>query len=56
MKKTQIIAHRGFWKTIPETSENSVQSLKNGQKFHVYGSEFDVQMTKDVKLIVLLEW
>lgn len=52
MKKTQIIAHRGFWKTNPETSENSIQALKNAQELQVYGSEFDVQMTKDEKLIV----
>ncbi|SKB65742.1 glycerophosphoryl diester phosphodiesterase [Soonwooa buanensis] len=57
MKKTQIIAHRGFWKTNPETSENSIQALKNAQELQVYGSEFDVQMTKDAELIVFHdEW
>ena len=57
MKKTQIIAHRGFWKTNPETAENSIQALKNAQELQVYGSEFDVQMTKDVELIVFHdEW
>lgn len=57
MKKTQIIAHRGFWKTNPETSENSVQALKNAQELQVYGSECDVQMTKDAELIVFHdEW
>lgn len=57
MKKTQIIAHRGFWKTNPETSENSIQALKNAQEVQIYGSEFDVQMTKDAELIVFHdEW
>lgn len=57
MKKTQIIAHRGFWKTYPETSENSIQALKNAQELKIYGSEFDVQMTKDAVLIVFHdEW
>jgi glycerophosphoryl diester phosphodiesterase len=57
MKKTQVIAHRGFWKTNPETSENSIQALKNAQEIDVYGSEFDVQMTKDRELIVFHdEW
>ena len=49
---TKIIAHRGFWKTSPETSQNSIESLKNAQKLKIYGSELDVQMTKDEKLIV----
>ncbi len=56
-EKTQIIAHRGFWKTNPVTSENSIQALKNVQELQVYGSEFDVQMTKDAELIVFHdEW
>lgn len=50
--KTQLIVHRGFWKSQPGTSENSIQALKNAQKLKVYGSEFDVQMTKDEELIV----
>jgi len=52
MGKTQIIAHRGFWKTSPETSENSIQALKNAQLLDIYGSELDVQRTKDGVLIV----
>lgn len=50
--QTKIIAHRGFWKTSPETSQNSIESLKNAQKLKIYGSELDVQLTKDEKLIV----
>ena len=50
--QTQIIAHRGFWKTNPITAENSIQSLKNAQKLKIYGSEFDVRMTKDGVLVI----
>lgn len=50
--QTQIIAHRGYWKTQPETTENSIQSLKNAQALKIYGSEFDVRMTKDGFLVV----
>ena len=50
--QTKIIAHRGYWKTNPVTSQNSIQALKNAQKLEVYGSEFDVQMTKDGVLVV----
>lgn len=49
--QTQIIAHRGFWKT-ENCVENSISALKNAQKIGVYGSEFDVRMTKDDKLII----
>lgn len=50
--QTQIIAHRGFWNTDPKTAKNSIASLENAQKIKVYGSEFDVQMTKDGVLVV----
>ena len=50
--QTQIIAHRGFWKANPITAENSIQSLKNAQELKIYGSEFDVRMTKDGVLVV----
>lgn len=50
--QTQIIAHRGFWKTNPATAENSIQSLKNAQNLTIYGTEFDVRMSKDGVLIV----
>ncbi|MDL1912960.1 MAG: glycerophosphodiester phosphodiesterase [Bergeyella sp.] len=50
--QVKIIAHRGFWKTKKPTSENSIQSLKNAQKLGVYGSEFDVRMTKDKVLVI----
>ena len=50
--QTKIIAHRGFWQSEPATTENSIQSLENAQKLKVYGSEFDVRMTKDGFLVV----
>lgn len=52
LSQTQIIAHRGFWKTQPATSENSLTALINAQKLKIYGSEFDVRMTQDGVLVV----
>lgn len=49
--QTQIIAHRGFWKT-GNSVENSISALKNAQEMGVYGSEFDIRMTKDEHLVV----
>ncbi|MBB6329063.1 glycerophosphoryl diester phosphodiesterase [Chryseobacterium sediminis] len=50
--QTQIIAHRGYFQTQPPTTENSLQSLENAQKLKIYGSEFDVRMTKDGVLVI----
>lgn len=50
--QTQIIAHRGFWQSQPLTTENSLKSLENAQNLKIYGSEFDVRMTKDGILVV----
>ncbi|RRQ45890.1 glycerophosphodiester phosphodiesterase family protein [Chryseobacterium sp. SC28] len=50
--QTQIIAHRGYWQTVPPTTENSLKSLENAQKLKVYGSEFDVRMCKDGVLVI----
>jgi glycerophosphoryl diester phosphodiesterase len=50
--QTQIIAHRGYWQTQPATTENSLKSLENAQNLKIYGSEFDVRMTKDGVLVV----
>ena len=52
MSQTQIIAHRGFWKTEPVTSQNSIQALKNAQSIAIYGTELDVHMSKDGVLVV----
>ena len=50
--QTQIIAHRGYWQTQPPTTENSIKSLENAQNLKIYGSEFDVRMTKDGILVI----
>ena len=51
-EKTQLIAHRGYWKTDPPTAENSLQALENAQKLNIYGTECDVRMSKDGVLII----
>lgn len=50
--QTRIIAHRGYWQTQPPTTENSITALKNAQRLKVYGSEFDVRMSRDGKLVI----
>lgn len=50
--QTQIIAHRGYWQSQPATTENSLKSLENAQNLKVYGSEFDVRMSRDGVLVV----
>jgi glycerophosphoryl diester phosphodiesterase len=50
--QTQLVAHRGFWKTNLNTAQNSIESLKNAQKLKVYGSELDVRMSKGGVLVV----
>jgi len=50
--QTQLVAHRGFWRTNPNTAQNSIESLKNAQKLKVYGSELDVRMSKGGVLVV----
>lgn len=35
MAQTQIIAHRGFWKT-EGSAQNSIHALKGAQKLKVY--------------------
>ncbi len=51
--KIKIIAHRGFW-TAPEAknAQNSIMTLKLAQEYEIWGSEFDVRMTKDCFLVV----
>lgn len=49
--QTQVIAHRGFWKT-EGSAQNSITALEKANEAQVYGSEFDVQVTLDGKLIV----
>ncbi len=49
--QTQVIAHRGFWKT-EGSAMNSLTSLIKADSIGCYGSEFDVWLTKDDQLIV----
>ena len=51
--KVAITAHRGFWNCeAAGFSENSIAALAAAQKAGVWGSEFDVQLTKDDVAIV----
>ena len=49
--QTQVIAHRGFWKT-EGSAQNSIAVLEKAAEERLYGSEFDVQVTLVGKLIV----
>jgi glycerophosphoryl diester phosphodiesterase len=44
----QIIAHRGYWKIKSEkVSPNSIRALELADQIGIYGSEFDVHLTRD---------
>ena len=49
--QTQVIAHRGFWKT-EGSAQNSIAALLKADSIGCYGSEFDVWLTKDNELVV----
>lgn len=49
---TRVIAHRGYWDT-EGSAQNSLAALRAAQDIGVYGSEFDVNMTADNRLIVV---
>lgn len=49
--QTAIIAHRGAWKNT-NAPQNSLASLKAAIDQQVWGSEFDVHLTKDDVLVV----
>lgn len=49
--QTQVIAHRGFWKT-EGSAQNSIAALNKAAEAKVYGSEFDVQLTADGVVVV----
>ncbi|MDR2233842.1 MAG: glycerophosphodiester phosphodiesterase [Tannerella sp.] len=48
----QVIAHRGYWQT-GGSAQNTIASLENAERIKVYGSEFDVRMTKDSVLVII---
>lgn len=50
-QKPQVIAHRGYWKTAG-SAQNSIASLLKADSIGCYGSEFDVWIAKDNKLVV----
>jgi glycerophosphoryl diester phosphodiesterase len=47
----KVIAHRGYW-TAPGSAQNSLTSFTKADSVGVFGSEFDVWLTGDGKLIV----
>lgn len=51
MAQTQIIAHRGYWKS-DGSAQNSIAALLKADSIGCYGSEFDVWLTADDKLVV----
>lgn len=51
LAQTQVIAHRGFWKT-ENAAQNSVTALNKAAENKFYGSEFDVQLTADGVVVV----
>lgn len=50
-QSSKIIAHRGAWKHT-SAPQNSIAALQQAIKQKVWGSEFDVHMTKDEILVV----
>ena len=50
-QSTQIVAHRGFWKTNG-SAQNSIAALMKADSVGCYGSEFDVWLTDDDQLVV----
>lgn len=49
--QTKVIAHRGFWKTAG-SAQNSITSLNKADSINCFGSEFDIWITKDGKVVV----
>lgn len=51
--KTAIVAHRGYWNCeAAGYSENSIASLREAQRLGFWGSECDIHITADDKVIV----
>ena len=48
---TKVIAHRGYWHTAG-SAQNSIAALMKADSIGCYGSEFDVWMSADGKLVV----
>lgn len=50
-QQTKDIAHRGMWKNV-DVPQNSLASLQHAIDQKVWGTEFDVHLTKDNILVV----
>lgn len=48
---SKIVAHRGYWRSS-SLPENSVASLAAAQKLGVWGSEFDIWITTDGRVVI----
>lgn len=51
-REVAIVAHRGFWNCGEAGAKNSIASIEQAQKNDFWGTEFDVNMTKDGVLLV----
>ena len=51
LAQPKVIAHRGYW-TAPGSAQNSLTSFSEADSIGVYGSEIDVWLTADDRLIV----
>lgn len=49
--QVKVIAHRGYWNTAG-SAQNSLASFTKADSIGTFGSEFDVWLTKDGKLVV----
>ncbi len=49
--QTQIVAHRGYWKTAG-SAQNSLSAYRNADRIGCYGSEIDVWITRDGTVMV----
>ena len=52
-KAPQIVANGGYHKAASSGAKNSMSALKAAQKLKVYGSECDVNLTKDGEVLVV---
>lgn len=50
-EKNKVIAHRGAWKHT-STDQNTIESFMKAVDKHCHGSEFDVWLTKDKKIVL----
>ena len=54
MAQTEVIAHRGFHaKQGANSANNTISALQHAQDLGVYGSEVDINETKDGKLVAV---